>query len=336
MRTLLGKMNILNRSLPALAAFLLLSSAAMVAQVPHSDHVIIIALENTSDEPVIGNTDMPYYTQLAAQYGLTNSYYATQHNSLAALMWLTTGQQVTTNNFTTENLNVDHIARKIWQSGKSWKAYAENLPSIGFTDYGSFPYMKRHLPFAYFTDVVTSNQRMNLVPLSPYLANDVAGNALPNFSYIVPDALEDAHDGTLAQTDLWLQTNVPALLAMPAFQNDGLLFIVWDEGDVNPLDKRETGGRVATLMIGPKVKPRYTSSAFYTHQDLLRTVCDAMGLSGCPGNGATGTPMADFFVPASMLPHVQLYSPTGDTSAMRNPSRIVADVVSNNPASAMI
>src|SRR5437763_11064141 len=174
------KMSTLNRCLPSFTAFLILSAALAVAQVPHSDHVVIITLENYSYERVIGNPAMPYYNQLAAQYGLANSYYATQHNSLATLMWLTTGQQVTTNNSTKENFNVDHIARQAWQSGKSWKAYVENLPSIGFTDYGSFPYLKRHVPFAYFTDVVTSNQRMSLGPLAPYLASDVAHNALPN------------------------------------------------------------------------------------------------------------------------------------------------------------
>lgn len=323
-------------ALSTLVALFLFSTLA-VAQVPHSDHVVIITLENHSYEQVIGNPDMPYYNQLAGQYSIANSYYATQHNSVAALMWLTTGAQVTTNNTTLENFNVDHIAREVWQSGKTWKAYLENLPSIGFTGYAvSGPYMKRHAPFAYFTDVVNSNQKLNLVPLDPFLGDDIAANALPNFSYIVPDANEDAHDGTLAEADLWLQTHIPQLLATPAFQKDGLLFIVWDEGNLSPIDNRETGGRVATLVIGPKVKRGFSSSVFYTHQDLLRTICDAVGLATCPGNGATGTSMTDFFPPSSTLPHLKLSAPNGSNTAVRNPTRVVADIVSDKPASAMI
>src|SRR5262245_36062177 len=115
---------------PATLALSLFSTLA-AAQAPHSDHVVVITLENHSYEQVIGNPDMPYYNQLAGQYAIANSYYATQHNSLAALMWLTTGTQVTTNNSTLETFNVDHIAREVWQSGKTWKAYLENLPSIG-------------------------------------------------------------------------------------------------------------------------------------------------------------------------------------------------------------
>src|ERR1700694_4797982 len=320
-----------------LIAICLLVCSLAQAQVPHSDHVVIVALENHSYEQVIGNPAMPYYNQLAARYGLADAHFATQHNSLAALMWLTTGSQVTTNNSTTEIFIVDHIAARVWQSGKTWKAYLESLPSIGFTDYAaSGPYMKRHAPFAYFADVVTSNQRLNLVPLDPYFAKDIATRPLPNFSYVVPDAGEDAHDGTRAQADQWLQSHIPQLLANPDFQNHGLLFIVWDEGNLSPLDARGTGGRVATLVIGPGVKPGYRSTTFYSHQDVLRTLCDAMGLAGCPGNGAVGVPMADFFPPAAASPHIQLLSPPTDLDAERNPLRFVANIVSDRPSSAMI
>src|SRR3981081_3148000 len=68
------------------------------SQVPRSNHVWIITEENHSFEEVIGNTSMPYYNSLAAKYGLATQYYANRHNSLAALMWLVTGQTVTTDN----------------------------------------------------------------------------------------------------------------------------------------------------------------------------------------------------------------------------------------------
>ncbi len=320
-----------------LASVCLLNCIGMQAQVPRSNHVVVITLENHSYEQVIGNINMPYFNQLVSQYGLADSYFATQHNSLAALMWLTTGRQVTTNNSTLEIFNVDHIAARVWQSGDTWKAYLESLPSIGFTDYAtSGPYLKRHNPFAYFSDVVNSNQRLNLVPLAPYFAQDITNHTLPNFSYVVPDVGDDAHDGTLAQADQWLQANVPQLLADPDFQKDGLLFLVWDEGNLGPLDSRWTGGRVATLVIGPAVKPGFHSNTFYSHQDLLRTFCDALALNGCPGNGATGTPMADFFPPASTSPHIQLLSPTASLNIARNPLRFVANIISDQPSSAMI
>src|SRR5437660_5547231 len=320
-----------------LLAVVCLACIGVQAQAPHSSHVVVITLENHSYEQVIGTIAMPYFNQLVSQYGLADSYFATQHNSLSALMWLTTGSQVTTNNSTLEIFNVDHIAARVWQSGQTWKAYMESLPSIGFIGYAtSGPYLKRHNPFAYFSDVVNTNQRLNLVPLSPFFAQDIANRTLPNFSYVVPDAGDDAHDGTLAQADQWLQANVPQLLADPDFQTDGLLFLVWDEGNLGPLDSRWTGGRVATLVIGPAVKHGFHSTTLYSHQDLLRTVCDALALNGCPGNGATGSAMADFFPPSSTSPHIQLLAPTANLNAAGNPLRFVANIISDQPSSAMI
>jgi hypothetical protein len=48
-------------------------------------------------------------------------------------------------------------------------------------------------------------------------------------------------------------------------------------------------------VIGPKVKHKFKSWKVYHHQNLLRTVCDALGFATCPGAGATAGPMADFF-----------------------------------------
>jgi hypothetical protein len=43
------------------------------------------------------------------------------------------------------------------------------------------------------------------------------------------------------------------------------------------------------------VKRGYRSQVFYNHQSLLHTTCKALALSACPGEGATGVPMSDFF-----------------------------------------
>jgi phosphatidylinositol-3-phosphatase len=107
----------------------------------------------------------------------------------------------------------------------------------------------------------------------------------------------------LAQADLWLSQKLPKILSLPEFQTggDGLLFVVWDEGNLNPDNRcsasisQGCGGRVATLVIGPKVKKNFKSQVLYHHQDLLRTVCDALGFSSCPGAAGSAKPMADFF-----------------------------------------
>ena len=55
------------------------------------------------------------------------------------------------------------------------------------------------------------------------------------------------------------------------------------------------GGRTAILVIGPQVKPGYQSTITYHNENVLKTVCAAMGLSTCPGATQNAAPMADFF-----------------------------------------
>src|SRR2546425_473519 len=81
-------------------------------------------------------------------------------------------------------VSADNIVRDLVAAGKSWKSYAEDLPSVGYTGGDAYPYAKRHNILAYFTDVVNSStEKNNLVPFSQF-ASDVANSHLPNFSLI--------------------------------------------------------------------------------------------------------------------------------------------------------
>jgi phosphatidylinositol-3-phosphatase len=278
------------------------SVALQVTGVPRSNHVWIITEENHSYEKIIGNSSMPYFNSLASKYALATQYYSNRHSSLPALMRLVAGQDVTTNNNTTQCFNVDNVVRHLLFNGLTWKSYQEDLPYAGFTGLSWAYYVRRHNPLIDFTDVCAPSQKLNSVPYKQ-LATDMANNATPNYVYITPNLMHDGHDGTRAQADTWLANHVPAILARPEFQagGDGLLFIVWDEGTLY-IDNRCSasvatgcGGRVATLVIGPNVKRNFKSQTLYHHQNLLRTVCDAMGFASCPGAGATAMSMTDFF-----------------------------------------
>ncbi|UWZ86621.1 alkaline phosphatase family protein [Occallatibacter riparius] len=283
---------------------------ATAQSVPRSSHVWMITEENHSYEDVIGNPDMPYYNQLARQYGLATQFYANQHSSLPALMWLVAGAAVEPNNDTTScQHSHDNIVRELLNSGYTWRSYQENLPYAGFQGLYSSDYLyyRRHNPLIDFTDVCPgTGQEKNSVPYSQMTA-DWADNTDVNYAYITPDTDEDAHNGTLAGADQWLQANVPAILARPEFQpgGDGILFIVWDEGTLYTDDRCSAtvpigcGGRTATLVIGPAVKSGYKSTTLYHNENVLKTVCVAMGLSTCPGAAQDAAPMADFFSTSS-------------------------------------
>jgi acid phosphatase len=267
----------------------------------------MITEENHSYEDIVGNSQMPYYNQLINQYGLATQFYSDQHSSLPALMWLVAGAPVTLNNDTVScNHPNDNVVRELLKQGYTWRSYQSNMPSAGFQGLNGGTgntYYRRHNPLIDFTDVCPgTGQDKNSVPYSQMATDFAQGNTV-NYAYITPDAVEDAHSGSLQAADQWLQTNVPSILARPEFSagGDGILFIVWDEGTLSTDNRCSDtvvtgcGGRTATLVIGPLVKPGYQSIVTYHNENVLKTVCAAMGLSPCPGAAQTAAPMGDFF-----------------------------------------
>ena len=287
--------------------FVVLTGFIHAQTVPRSSHVWIITEENHSYENIVGNSAMPYYNELIKKYGLATQFYANQHSSLPALMWFVAGAPVELNNDTISCLHThDNVVRELLKHGYTWKTYQQNLPYAGYQGLKSGDtnaYYRRHNPLIDFSDVCPgTGQDKRSVPYSQ-LATDIANDKTPNFAYVTPDGDEDAHDGTLSSADQWLQAHLPAILALPEFApgGDGLLFIVWDEGTLSTdnrcsaSDSRGCGGRTANLVIGPQIKSGYKSTINYHNENVLKTICAAMGLSPCPGAAANAAPMADFF-----------------------------------------
>ncbi len=258
---------------------------------PQFTHVVLVLEENHSFSSVIGNGDMPYLNSLASKYGLAANYFANTHPSIGNYFMLTTGQIITNDDSYVAPVDADNLARRLIAAGKSWKSYAESLPSVGYLGGDTGLYLKRHNPFSYFTDVAPSTEASNVVPFSQFPADLAAGN-LPEFAFVAPNIEDDAHDGTLAQADAWLKANIDPLLSNPAFQQT-LLIIVFDEGNI--LDLQNGGGHVAAVIVSPKVKPEYQSSTMFQHQNTLRTIMDALGLANPPGAAATAQGMEEFF-----------------------------------------
>jgi len=254
--------------------------------------VFLVVEENHSYSEVIGNSDMPYLNSLASQFGLATQYYANVHPSIGNYFMLTTGNVETLDDSFSGTVGDDNIVRELVKVGKSWKCYAENLPSAGYTGADSYPYLKHHNPFAYLGDVVGTSEADNLVPFTQFSA-DLASGALPNFSFVVPNALNDAHDGTLADADDWLKQHIDPLLSSSSFQNDGLLIVVFDESEIS--DVSHGGGHVAAVLVGSKVKKGFQSSTLFQHQSTLRLTLSALGVTNFPGASAAATDMHEFF-----------------------------------------
>lgn len=272
---------------------------------PRFGHVFIVVLQDHGYNTVIGNPAMPYFNHLASEYVLLTNYSANGGLSLDNSLFLTTGAGwLHVPYFGTRFYIRDNIVRELRAARMTWKSYAEGLPQVGYTKEAGFhaPYVKRHNPFPYLADVwLRPSERQNLVPFSQF-PKDLANNALPNYSWIVPTGPHNAHmedcpedkpkctdTDRLVTADRWLQTNIAPLIASSVFQKDGLLIIVFDdvEGDMP--------GKVPAIIISPFAKRGYKSATPAGHESSLRLMAEGLGLTHFPGAAQSTTNLADCF-----------------------------------------
>lgn len=268
-----------------------------------ADHVFLVMLENHSFGQVIGNPAMPYLNSLATAHSLAADYFADAHPSIPNYFMLTTGNIETFDDSFNGTITDDNIVRALAGAGKTWKAYIESIPSVGYTGPNAGTYLKRHNPFSYLSDVTGSPaQAANMVPFSQ-LSTDLNAGSLPNFVYVLPNSQHDAHDcpggGTsctddqeLAAADAWLQANIDPIINSPKFGNS-VLIITFDESIAT--DFTNGGGQVATVLVGPHVKTGFRPSTMYQHQSLLHTMLQLLNVSDMPGASAVAPSMGEFF-----------------------------------------
>jgi len=138
----------------------------------------------------------------------------------------------------------------------------------------------------------------------------------PNLAYITPNLCHDGHDtpcvngepGGLTSADAFLRTWVPRILASPAYRQDGLLVVTFDESDSPQSDASASGGempgpnsplpgitgpgggRVGAVVLSRHTTPGTTSSVGYNHYSLLASIEDAFRLPHLGFAAQTGLP----------------------------------------------
>src|SRR5207248_617548 len=171
-------------------------------------------------------------------------------------------------------------------------------------------YATRHDPFVYFHSIIDSPACAANVVRLDRLPGDLATVATtPNFAFITPNLCHDGHDspcadgepGGLTSADAFLRQWVPAIESSPAFQQDGLLAIIFDEAEAGPGGSADSssccnepqflntpnnggptpgsgGGRTGAVVLSPFVKAGTVSTHAYNHFSLLRSVENFFGL----------------------------------------------------------
>jgi len=268
-------------------------------------HVFLVVFENQRFDVIVGAPSAPYMNSLIPQGGLATNFFADTHPSIGNYFMLTSGQ-IISNHLFNGFVDVNNLARLLVQNGVSWKAYMEDLPSVGYTGEGAYPYEKEHNPFAFYNDIhLVPQQANNMVPFTQF-ASDLANHRLPSFSYIVPNQINNMHDcpppggptctneDKIKLGDTWLQNNIGPLLNSPEFQKDGILIITWDESF--DTDSTNGGGHIPVIILGPGVKAGFQSTTFYQHESVLRLIEEKLTVPVTLGNSTAAPSMDEFLV----------------------------------------
>ncbi|MBO0731639.1 MAG: hypothetical protein J2P57_20435, partial [Acidimicrobiaceae bacterium] len=109
-------------------------------------------------------------------------------------------------------------------------------------------------------------------------------DALPAFSFVTPNLVDDMHDGTVADGNTWLSHNLGAILRSRAYQSGTTaVFITWDEGEGGSSNNcahnaTDVGCHVATIVISPSTHAGTRSGELFNHYSLLATTEELLGL----------------------------------------------------------
>jgi hypothetical protein len=268
---------------------------------PAYKHVIWIWFENHSYSDIIGSSSAPYFNSIATECGVAANYRNLSHPSLPNYVGATSGLAVSSLKPFTSDCDpaqpCTSAGSSIFSQGETWKAYEESMPS-NCARANSGEYAVRHNPPLYFTALTTCST--DDVPYAQ-LASDLADNALPAFSFITPNLIDDMHDGTIAQGDSWLSSNLPAILASPEYTSGTTaVFVTFDEGAGDQAGENcatntaDNSCHVLTMVISPSTPAGSTSATLFNHYSLLATTEQLLGLPAL-GQAASAASMTSAF-----------------------------------------
>ncbi len=283
------------------------------AGVPQFGHVYVIVMENHSLSSIQGDSKATYINgTLLTTYAYATNYTTANHPSLPNYIDLTSGGTqgiacdcspgapatctgLTCNLFSSScncgGISATHIGDQLDAAGIAWRDYGQSMgTACNFANPGANSYAAKHVPFLYYADVGGNPTTCaNRVVDYSNFAGDLAAGSV-RYAFIAPDLCNDMHDSCapdnepIQQGDQWLAANVPPIVAK--MTGTDVLFIVWDEQDT--LGAVE----IPLIVVSPIAKAGPTGKA-YTHESLLGTIEEGLGLSPKLGGAATAAVIDD-------------------------------------------
>ncbi|MHB8405733.1 MAG: alkaline phosphatase family protein [Gammaproteobacteria bacterium] len=232
-------------------------------------HVVVVIEENKSFSTIIGSADAPYINELAKQGLLFTDAHAVMHPSQPNYVALFSGSnQGLTDDSCPHDLSGPNLASELLAKRLSFAIYSENLPAVGYAGCSGSGglYRRKHNP-------VVDWQAAGLPAAlnQPFRNFPQDYSKLPTVVFVIPNMMDDMHDGTIAEGDAWLEAHMNKYVRW-AKRHNSLLIITWDESDANSFTNQ-----IPLIVVGANVKLGRDSN-YVTHYSVLRALTDMYGL----------------------------------------------------------
>ena len=298
--------------------------------VPAFGHVFLIIGENTTYTHLTA-TNVPYLmTKIRPRAAWLTNYSAATHWSQANYVALVTGQftRCEQQDYGVAcHQDVDNLFHQLDVAGRTWRVWLDAgtarcdtgsggtctsdtpCPLTGFYTTGNPPIL--------FDDIEGPDGVWSATdPSEECLANDVpagtrdagmatfnealAAGDVADFNMVIPNGCNDGEanckpvNKRYTQFDDFLAQEVPLIESSPAFGDDGVIIVTYDEdqraGGMAKKHGLGSGGHVVCAIFGPLVIPGEDGQTAY-HYSLLRTLEDGFGLTEYLGDANAVPPI---------------------------------------------
>ncbi|KAF7369669.1 Phosphoesterase-domain-containing protein [Mycena venus] len=253
------------------------------------NRIIQVWLENTN---FATTASTPIFESLAEQGILLTNYNGVTHpsqpNYVAAIGGDFFGMHG--DNMYHIPSNISTVVDLLEDKGVSWASYQENMPADGFygVNYKAknylFPgsadypyYVRKHNALMTYDAVSQDAKRVKRIRTFNDFANDVVNGTLPQWVFVTPNIVNDAHDTTIdfaaSFLEYWL---LPLLTDSRVNDGETLILLTFDETETYTIRNNVfavlLGGAIPLNLRGT------TDDTLYTHYSSLSTVQANWGL----------------------------------------------------------
>ncbi|KAJ6550284.1 phosphoesterase family-domain-containing protein [Mycena capillaripes] len=247
------------------------------------NRIIHVWLENTDFETAAST---PIFESIAEQGVLFTNYNSVTHpsepNYVAAIGGDFFGMH--DDNMYHIPSNITTVIDLLEEKDISWATYQENMPADGFygqtftapnyispTDAPYTYYWRKHNGLTIFDAISQNPQRVKRLRTFNDFANDVVNGTLPQWIFVTPNIVNDAHDTTIDFAASFLEYWLLPLLTDPRVNDEGTIILVtFDENESSTIQNR-----IFTLAMGGALPLKLrgtTDNTLYTHYSAISTV----------------------------------------------------------------